>query len=205
MIFKFLLLCTRLLRILVTIIGMIIVAIGDVSVEGYSGKEVVNLFKSISKPTSITFRDPYLFASRLDSSTLALISDNGNNDTITPTVKSGATTVGVMMNTNQNVIETEINYINNEVLSVQRTNLGSFTPTQQHAKIGDVIEIEYSLQVDKSNSNDPMKGACTFIALLVKLLFVVFWLLSVLIYAYKLAILCNGYTFVRLVCTCLQQ
>lgn len=134
--------------------GMIIVAIGDVPVEGYSGKEVVNLFKSISKPTSITFRDPDLFANRLDSSTMATTAvTNGSG--------SGAsTTVGVMMNTNQEVIETEINYINNEVLSVQRMNLGSFTPTEQHAKIGDVIEIEYSLQVDKSNSDDPMKGMC---------------------------------------------
>ena len=127
---------------------MIIVAIGDVLVEGYSGKEVVNLFKSISKPTTITFRDPTLFMNKLDSSSLL-----PNNTSL-----SINDSIGVVTNTNNVIIETTINYANKESISIERLNLNEFQPSLEHAKVGDVIEIEYSLQVLKNNDVSENKG-----------------------------------------------
>jgi hypothetical protein len=77
--------------------GMILIAIGDNVVEGYSGKEVVNLFKSISKPTQLTFRDPNLFFDKLNT-----------------------TKVGV---SGGNIVDTTVNFALNETLRVQRLNV----------------------------------------------------------------------------------
>lgn len=93
--------------------GMIIIAIGENPVEGYSGKEVVNLFKSISKPTQLTFRDPTLFFDNLNT-TKAL--------GIAAGLSAGSVTVGVR---GGGVVDTMINFATNETLRVQRLNVSA--------------------------------------------------------------------------------
>jgi hypothetical protein len=95
--------------------GMVVVAIGDVTVEGYSGKEVVRIFKSMSKPTKLTLRDPSMFLNLLDSKTT-----------------NSSTTVDIGSNS---VIETTVNYLSNETLRVERRLVSySSSPMSLHLK-----------------------------------------------------------------------
>ena len=94
--------------------GMIITNIGDIPVEGYSGKELVNVFKSMTKPTKLILRDPDLFFKRLDSTQLfptnLLVEEQGEKGKVHIIVE----------NTNSQVLETSINFATNETLRVQR-------------------------------------------------------------------------------------
>lgn len=89
--------------------GMIIVKVGDVSVEGYTGKEVVNVFKSITKPTKLVLRDPLMFFNKLDTS--KVFKSTTNNGTLSISIDDSK------------VLETSINVFTNETLRVERTNV----------------------------------------------------------------------------------
>lgn len=91
--------------------GMILIAIGDNVVEGYSGKEVVNLFKSISKPTQLTFRDPVLFFDKLNTTKVYGTGVGMNTGSVGVGVRGGA------------IIDTTVNFATNETLRVQRLNV----------------------------------------------------------------------------------
>jgi hypothetical protein len=87
---------------------MILIGIGDVKVEGYSGKDIINLFKSESKPTKLIFRDPSMFLKKLDS-TLSLNNIDTTNVSVVATLDS--------------ILETTINPFLNETLRVERTKV----------------------------------------------------------------------------------
>ena len=94
--------------------GMIITNIGDIPVEGYSGKELVNVFKSMTKPTKLVLRDPSLFFKRLDSTQLF-----PTNLLVEEEREKGKVHI-IVENTNSQVLETSINFATNETLRVQR-------------------------------------------------------------------------------------
>ena len=93
--------------------GMIITSIGDIPVEGYSGKELVNVFKSMTKPTKLILRDPSLFFKRLDSTLLF------PTNLLVEEQEKGKVHI-IVENTDSQVLETSINFATNETLRVQR-------------------------------------------------------------------------------------
>ena len=101
--------------------GMIITNIGDIPVEGYRGKELVNVFKSMTKPTKLILRDPNLFFKRLDSTQLF------PTNLLEEQEKDQGKVHIIVENTNSQVLETSINFATNETLRVQRLQVRYYT------------------------------------------------------------------------------